>query len=191
MRKIHDQRPEFQGAIAYNDPHGRQIVIYNDIDIRNALRQQRNKLKIYSTVTQEKGYMAAADMRSPRSQSVPPFQARYSPDDRSPSSLDTNYNYRQDRNTPQQSPQTPYPTYGSRLPRNAAASPGGVTYASYGYGQPLLYGMPPTNLLLAHFLTGGHYPFTRISWVGPNKFHNFGPYPYRHFYNKGGFGPMY
>lgn len=73
MRKVHDQRPEFQGAIAYNDQTGRQVIIYNDTDIRAALHQQRNKLKLYSTVAQNKGYIAAADMvRSPRSQSVPP-----------------------------------------------------------------------------------------------------------------------
>ncbi|KAI6189955.1 hypothetical protein M3Y97_00064200 [Aphelenchoides bicaudatus] len=193
MRKVRDQRPEFNGAIAYNDQTGRQIVIYNDADIRAALHM-RGKLKLYSTVAYDKNYIAAADMvRSPRSQSVPPNHARFSPEERSPSSVDTNYNYRQnDRNSPSGNPppQSPYPTYGRQTARNAP-SPGGISYATYGYGQPLLYGMPPHNLLLAHFLTGGHYPFSRFSWVGPNKYGNFGPYPYRHFYNKGGFGPMW
>lgn len=98
----------------------------------------RGKLKLYSTVTPDKGFIAAADMvRSPRSQSVPPVQSRYSSDERSPSSMDTNYNYRQqDRNSPngQPSSQSPYQTYG-RYPHSP--SPGGVSYITHTYGQPL------------------------------------------------------
>jgi hypothetical protein len=73
MRKIHEQRPEFNGVIAYNDQTGRQVILYNDTDVRAALHQLRGKLKLYSTVSHDKNYIAAADMvRSPRSQSVPP-----------------------------------------------------------------------------------------------------------------------
>ncbi|KAI6213521.1 hypothetical protein M3Y94_00160100 [Aphelenchoides besseyi] len=187
IRKVRDQVPEFQGVIAYNDQTGRQVILYNDADVRQALHQMRGKLKFYSFVQPDKGYIAAADMvRSPRSQSVPPPHSRYSPDDRSPSSVDTNYNYRHEQAPNQNS----YPTYGSRPPpRNV--TPGAVSsYAGYGYNQPLLYGMPPHNLLLAHFLTAGHYPFSRFTFIGPNK-GAFGAYPYKSYYNRGGFGPMW
>uniref|UniRef100_A0A0K0E2X3 PB1 domain-containing protein n=1 Tax=Strongyloides stercoralis TaxID=6248 RepID=A0A0K0E2X3_STRER len=73
MRKIILERPDFEGSIAYNDKHNRQIIITNDVEMRHALRENNNKLKIYTTVQNDKGYIAAADLiRKPhRSQSVP------------------------------------------------------------------------------------------------------------------------
>ncbi|CAD5232179.1 unnamed protein product [Bursaphelenchus xylophilus] len=181
LNKAREQIPNFQGVLAYNNYGGRQIILYNDADIRRALHEMGQKLKLYSTVVPDKGYIAAADIRGGRSQSVPPQQNRYSPEGRAPSSMDSNYQYRDRSQHPQGAP-PPRPPY----------TPGSGSYVhSQSYGQPLLYGMPPQNMLLAHFLTGGHYPFTKFSWVGPNKYHNFGPYPYKHFYNKGGWGPSW
>lgn len=54
------------------------------------------------------------------------------------------------------------------------------------YSQHLLYGMPPHNLLLAEFLSGGNYMFNplimsplfatrrRAMWMGPNKYLSYG-----------------
>lgn len=99
--------------------------------------------------------------------------------------MDSNYHYReqqQQHHSPQNfPPPTPGPFGGNGYSHS-------VTHS---YNQPIANGMPPHNPLLYHFLTGGHYPFTKFSWVGPNKYHNFGPYPYKHFYNKGGWGPSW
>uniref|UniRef100_A0AC35UGQ9 ZP domain-containing protein n=1 Tax=Rhabditophanes sp. KR3021 TaxID=114890 RepID=A0AC35UGQ9_9BILA len=80
MRKIQIERPDFEGLIAYNDKSGRQFFISNDMELRQALRDNNNKLKIYTTVQQDKGFIAAADMiRKPqRSHSVPVDHARLS-----------------------------------------------------------------------------------------------------------------
>ncbi|KAI6230204.1 hypothetical protein M3Y99_01087400 [Aphelenchoides fujianensis] len=192
MRKVREQVPEFNGVLAYNDQTGRQVILYGDADVRQALHQQRGKLKLYSSVQPDKGYIAAADMaRSARSHTLATHRTIASP-----SSVDTNYNYRhaERQPTPQfNGPQSPYPTYGSRAPpppRTAAPSPGGYSYSAYGYNQPLLYGMPPHNLLLAHFLTAGHYPFSRFNFIGPNK-GAYGAYPYKSYYNRGGWGAMW
>ncbi|CAD5222793.1 unnamed protein product [Bursaphelenchus okinawaensis] len=179
LSKVREQIPNFQGVLAYNNYGGRQVILYNDADVRRALHEMGQKLKLYSTVVPDKGYIAAADIRGSRSQSVPPPQNRYSPEGRAPSTVDSNYQYRPQNYGPPPRPPPPQ-------------TPGGVSYShTQTYGHPLQYGLPPNNMLLAHFLTGGHYPFTKFSWIGPNKYHNFGPYPYKHFYNKGGWGPSW
>uniref|UniRef100_A0A7E4VD80 PB1 domain-containing protein n=1 Tax=Panagrellus redivivus TaxID=6233 RepID=A0A7E4VD80_PANRE len=63
-------------------------------------------------------------------------------------------------------------SYGYSSYSNAAS-------ATTPYTQPLLYGMPPSNMLLNHFLTGGHYPpfhhghaysaRSGATFMGPNK----------------------
>uniref|UniRef100_A0A0K0FXD4 PB1 domain-containing protein n=1 Tax=Strongyloides venezuelensis TaxID=75913 RepID=A0A0K0FXD4_STRVS len=81
MRKISIERPDFEGSIAYHDKHGRQIVITNDVEMRHALKENNNKLKIYTTVQNDKGYIAAADLikRPQRSYSVPAdYHSRFS-----------------------------------------------------------------------------------------------------------------
>jgi hypothetical protein len=97
MKKIYNERPEFDGLIAYNDHSNRQVIINNDSDLRSAMHQMKGKLKIYTTLP-ERGTLAAADMahgrsNNHRSHSVPPPHSRYSPiqDNRAPSSLDYNY----------------------------------------------------------------------------------------------------
>lgn len=55
-------------------------------------------------------------------------------------------------------------------------------YGQRNYTQPLLYGIPPHNLLLAEFLLRGHFShafmnplFSSIisaQWIGPNKHYN-------------------
>jgi hypothetical protein len=98
MKKIYNERPEFDGLIAYNDHNNRQIIINSDSDLRNAMHQMKGKLKLYTTLP-ERGTLAAADMahgrqnNNLRSHSVPPPHSRYSPiqDNRAPSSLDYNY----------------------------------------------------------------------------------------------------
>uniref|UniRef100_A0A914C843 PB1 domain-containing protein n=1 Tax=Acrobeloides nanus TaxID=290746 RepID=A0A914C843_9BILA len=219
----------FDGVIAYNDPTGRQTIIRNDSDLRTAIHQLRGKLKVYTTIPPERGYMAASDIaRAPRSQSVPPMNSRYSPvnDPRSPSSLDANYrtydrhsartngyhdrpqhdaysrsnsfDRRQQTRSPYVNSPPPHSnsppntngrvqTYQTNAPPNVP--PGySYTYTSVGptpYTQPLLYGMPPQNLLLSHFLSAGHFPglFYRGAFIGPNKYHNFG-YPNSYYYKK-------
>ncbi|TKR70286.1 hypothetical protein L596_022328 [Steinernema carpocapsae] len=189
MRKITDERPEFDGLIAYNDLSGRQIIIRNDSDLRGALHHLKNKLRIYTTLT-EKGYMAATEIsnsRPPtRSHSVPPtdrsYSPRYSPQDhRSPSSMDSQYrSYDRRSRSPQPVVQTPNsvsPRSGSdgsgyhQVVPHQPPYPPGYTYSYSQYGPyanghlphpapgPLAYGFPPHNFLLSHFLTGGHYPF--------------------------------
>uniref|UniRef100_A0AC34Q8G0 PB1 domain-containing protein n=1 Tax=Panagrolaimus sp. JU765 TaxID=591449 RepID=A0AC34Q8G0_9BILA len=73
MRKIHEERPEFDGLIAYNDQNNRQVIIHGDNDLRTAIAQMKGKLKLYTTLP-ERGTLAAADLagRPHRSHSVPP-----------------------------------------------------------------------------------------------------------------------
>ncbi|KAE9551064.1 hypothetical protein FO519_005731 [Halicephalobus sp. NKZ332] len=214
-KKIRDERPEFDGLIAYNDNNNRQVIIRNDNDLRNAIHQMKGKLKLYTTLP-ERGTLSAADIagRPHRSHSVPPPNSRYSPvhDHRAPSSLDTNYRTydRQHRQhtTSFEAPAQRYDrsnsferrsrtgghspdshssnSYNNRAMTGYRPGPPGppgysYAYSSYGnaatpYTQPLLYGMPPSNLLLNHFLTGGHFPLHAHAYaarsgtfIGPNK----------------------
>jgi hypothetical protein len=195
-RRVHEIQPAFQGVLAYNDHSGRQVLIESDASVRHAIQSMGSRLKFHTTVAPDKGYLAAADLaRGPsRSQSVPPVRSRFTPvgEDRSPSSLDSNYNYRSyDR---QAQIQTPGSNSGRQLNTLAAGTPlpPGYSYQYASYGQPLLYGMPPHNMLLSHFLTAGHMPFYKGSWIGPSKYlYNWGPHWGHHKYHKSGWGPVW
>ncbi|KAH7721615.1 Protein W07B8.3 [Aphelenchoides avenae] len=199
MRRVHEAQPNFQGVLAYNDYSGRQVLIENDGDIRHAVQSMGNKLKIHTTVAPERGYIAAADMaqRGPsRSQSVPPTHSRHSPmGDRSPSSLDSNFNY---RSYDRQSAQSPISNGNRQVQVPGTPLPPGYSYSYSSVGPapgPLLYGMPPHNALLSHFLLGGHYsPFYRGSWIGPSKYlYNWGPHwagGHKGYY-RAGWGPVW
>ncbi|KAK0408836.1 hypothetical protein QR680_004192 [Steinernema hermaphroditum] len=217
MRKISEERPEFDGLLAYNDLQGRQLIIRNDADLRAAIHQLKKNVKIYTTVA-DKGYMAASDIARPptRSHSVPPtdrsYSPRYSPqNNRSPSSADSQYRSYDRHTSRSRSPQPVVQYPNSVSPRSDQSGhhqivehrppyPPGYSYSYSQYGPyqhhppagPLAYGMPPHNFLLSHFLTGGHYPFYHRggSWIGPNKYHNFGGWNGRGYY-KSTWGPVW
>ncbi|VDK51376.1 unnamed protein product, partial [Cylicostephanus goldi] len=50
MKKVHEIRPDFEGAIAYIDQYGRQVIVNNDKDLREALSQSKGKLKLHTTL---------------------------------------------------------------------------------------------------------------------------------------------
>ncbi|TKR70280.1 hypothetical protein L596_022324 [Steinernema carpocapsae] len=121
--------------------------------------------------------------KTSRSQSVPPtnrnFSTKYSTT-RNPSppmenTFHSTLNRRQPRPRSPQQPegqgqyvQIPHPGY-------------------YGYG-PLDYGLPPTNLLLSTFLSGGHFPFDQ-SPFSPYR-NGYGGWNGRGFY-KSSWGPVF
>ncbi|XGW07085.1 hypothetical protein V3C99_016970 [Haemonchus contortus] len=205
MKKIHEVRPDFEGAIAYIDQYGRQVIVNSDKDFREAINQSKGKLKLHTTLSDGQVISAAEIAGRPnRSHSVPPSADRgyhsYPPaNSRSPSSMDSappSYPNRTISPPPapiasvkqqQMSPgsytsgtQIPYPGYGYKY----------STYAPY--SQNILYGMPPHSGMLLRFLAspfpfGGHY---RTSFVGPNKYHHFGNWG-GHKYYSSGWGPVW
>ncbi|EPB75853.1 hypothetical protein ANCCEY_05054 [Ancylostoma ceylanicum] len=73
MKKVHEVRPDFEGAIAYIDQYGRQVIVNSDKDLRDALNQSKGKLKLHTTLADGQ-VLSAAEMagRQTRSHSVPP-----------------------------------------------------------------------------------------------------------------------
>uniref|UniRef100_A0A1I7WCS2 PB1 domain-containing protein n=1 Tax=Heterorhabditis bacteriophora TaxID=37862 RepID=A0A1I7WCS2_HETBA len=75
MKKVHEVRPDFEGALAYIDQYGRQVILSTDKDLREALHQSKGKLKLHTTLL-EGSVIPAAEIsgRPSRSQSVPPIK---------------------------------------------------------------------------------------------------------------------
>ncbi|RCN29360.1 hypothetical protein ANCCAN_24884 [Ancylostoma caninum] len=74
MKKVHEVRPDFEGAdTAYIDQYGRQVIVNSDKDLRDALNQSKGKLKLHTTLADGQ-VLSAAEMagRQTRSHSVPP-----------------------------------------------------------------------------------------------------------------------
>ncbi|KAK6053950.1 hypothetical protein COOONC_08545 [Cooperia oncophora] len=95
MKKVHEVRPDFEGAIAYIDQYGRQVIVNSDKDLREAINQSKGKLKLHTTLADGQ-VISAAEIagRTNRSHSVPPTADRgyhsYPPaNSRSPSSMDS------------------------------------------------------------------------------------------------------
>ncbi|WKY13627.1 hypothetical protein Q1695_004452 [Nippostrongylus brasiliensis] len=152
MKKVHEVRPDFEGAIAYIDQYGRQ----------------------------DRGY-----------QTYPPTNSR------SPSSMDSAPpTYRNRTISPPPAPVSNH----SKQPLHSPGSysglqippPGyGYKYTSGPYSQNLLYGMPPHSGMLLRFLAspfpfGGHHR----SFIGPNKYHQFGGWTSNRYYTSG-WGPVW
>ncbi|CAJ0586247.1 unnamed protein product, partial [Mesorhabditis spiculigera] len=76
LKKIHEQRHDFEGTLAYIDGYGRQAIIRDDKSLRDALTESKGKLKLHTTLP-ENAVISAADIagRPARSQSVPPSSA--------------------------------------------------------------------------------------------------------------------
>ncbi|CAJ0950272.1 unnamed protein product, partial [Mesorhabditis belari] len=204
MKKIYEERSDFDGTLAYIDIYGRQSIIKDDKSLRDAFTESKGKLKLHTTLP-EGAVISAADIagRSMRSQSVPPvverqvngYQTYPGSQSRSPSSLDSapahlvsRYSPPRNRSTsPQenqgivQSPPSTLPPgeKGAQLqpwPVEAPPPPGYYKVTTYPsmYSQNLLYGMPPHNGMLWRFLANP-FPFGYgKTWVGPNKYHSFG-----------------
>ncbi|CAI4231535.1 unnamed protein product [Auanema sp. JU1783] len=200
MKKVHEVRPDFEGALAYIDQYGRQQIINTDRELRDALNQTKNKLKLHTTLA-EGAVISAAEIagRPSRSQSVPPERAYHSyhqANSRSPSSMDSapaTYRNRaispppvSTHSTQPVHVRTPTSTYSGYHPQ---LSPGALSYAPY--SQSLLYGMPPHNGMLLRFLANP-FPFGSYhrTFVGPNKYHQFGGWGGGRYYSSG-FGPMW
>ncbi|CAJ0588728.1 unnamed protein product, partial [Cylicocyclus nassatus] len=186
MKKVHEIRPDFEGAIAYIDQYGRQVIVNNDKDLREALSQSKGKLKLHTTLADGQ-IMSAVQVagRQTRSHSVPPPMDRgyhsYPPNSRSPSSMDSAPpTYRNRTASPPPAPLTTYkkPPLSPGTYNEIPMKPPGYgysysTYAPY-YSQNLLYGMPPHSGMLLRFLASP-FPFGyHKSFVGPNKYHHFG-----------------
>uniref|UniRef100_A0A0K0DA87 DUF5678 domain-containing protein n=1 Tax=Angiostrongylus cantonensis TaxID=6313 RepID=A0A0K0DA87_ANGCA len=73
MKKVHEARPDFEGAIAFIDHLGRQVVVNSDKTVRDALGQAKGKLKLHTTLIDGQ-IVSAAELagRTTRSHSVPP-----------------------------------------------------------------------------------------------------------------------
>ncbi|CAJ0568781.1 unnamed protein product, partial [Mesorhabditis spiculigera] len=178
LKKIHEQRHDFEGTLAYIDGYGRQAIIRDDKSLRDALTESKGKLKLHTTLP-ENAVISAADIagRPARSQSVPPSSLahRESPPSRNRST------------SPQegivQIPPSTIPPLekGGPLqpwPVDAPPPPGYYKVTTYPtmYSQNLLYGMPPHNGMLWRFLASP-FPFGHgKTWMGPNKYHSFGNY---------------
>uniref|UniRef100_A0A914QN19 PB1 domain-containing protein n=1 Tax=Panagrolaimus davidi TaxID=227884 RepID=A0A914QN19_9BILA len=81
MKKVNTECPNFEGLIACLDYNNRQLIIKNDADLRKALENRKDKLKIYTTL-QERGSLPTVDYignRVCRSYSVPPKGCQVSP----------------------------------------------------------------------------------------------------------------
>ncbi|KAK6758594.1 hypothetical protein RB195_016051 [Necator americanus] len=205
MKKVHEVRPDFEGAIAYIDQHGRQVIVNSDKDLRDALSQSKGKLKLHTTLADGQ-VMSAAEIagRQTRSHSVPPAVDRgyhsYPPaNSRSPSSMDSAPpTYRNRTVSPPPAPVTTYQkppplSPGSYAGYQIPPPPGyGYKYTTYGptYSQNLLYGMPPHSGMLLRFLASP-FPFGyHRNFVGPNKYHQFGSWGGYKYYSPG-WGPVW
>ncbi|KAK5970879.1 hypothetical protein GCK32_009897, partial [Trichostrongylus colubriformis] len=95
MKKVHEIRPDFEGAIAYIDQYGREVIVNNDKDLRVAIDQSKEKLKLHTALTYGQVISAAELAGKPvRSHSVPPSMDRgyhsYPPgNSRPPSSMES------------------------------------------------------------------------------------------------------
>ncbi|WKY13626.1 hypothetical protein Q1695_004452 [Nippostrongylus brasiliensis] len=195
MKKVHEVRPDFEGAIAYIDQYGRQVIVNSDKEFRDAISHSKGKLKLHTTLTDGQMLSAAEIAGRPnRSHSVPPTMDRgyqtYPPtNSRSPSSMDSAPpTYRNRTISPPPAPVSNH----SKQPLHSPGSysglqippPGyGYKYTSGPYSQNLLYGMPPHSGMLLRFLAspfpfGGHHR----SFIGPNKYHQFGGWTSNRYY---------
>ncbi|KAJ1370971.1 hypothetical protein KIN20_032824 [Parelaphostrongylus tenuis] len=201
MKKVHEVRPDFEGAIAYIDHLGRQVVINSDKTIRDALNQSKGKLKLHTTLVAGQ-IVSAAELagRATRSHSVPPAVNRgyhsYPPaHSRSPSSMESAPASFRNRTASQPGSQTVDLSLQNREPhdRLQVPSPGyGYKYSSHvPYSQSLLYGMPPHNGMLLRFLASP-FPFGGYhrDFIGPNKYHHFGTWGGHRYYSST-WGPIW
>uniref|UniRef100_A0A8R1E1V7 PB1 domain-containing protein n=1 Tax=Caenorhabditis japonica TaxID=281687 RepID=A0A8R1E1V7_CAEJA len=217
LKKVHEVRPDFEGDLAFIDQYGRQVIVSSDKDVREAIQQSKNKLKLHTTL-RDGHVIAAADMaeaargRPTRSQSVPPGRSYNAYPQRSPSSMESAPDtYRHHQITRAMSP----PARSTTTTTGTAHSPpmrqigetvkttyhhsgnyGGLYPGGYkgypygGYSNNILYGMPPHNGMLWRFLANP-FPFgnQHRSFIGPNKYHHFGGY--NHMYSSGLGGPVW
>ncbi|KHJ83875.1 hypothetical protein OESDEN_16418 [Oesophagostomum dentatum] len=104
------------------------------------------------------------------------------------------------RNRTASPPPAPLITYQKQAPLSPGSYAGmqipptghGYTYSTYGpcYSQNLLYGMPPHSGMLLRFLASP-FPFGYSrNFVGPNKYHQFGPWGGYRYYSPG-WGPVW
>ncbi|VDO88515.1 unnamed protein product [Heligmosomoides polygyrus] len=205
MKKVHEVRPDFEGAIAYIDQYGRQIIVTSDKEFREALSQSKGKLKLHTTLTDGQVLSASEIAGRPnRSHSVPPAADRgyhsYPPaNSRSPSSMGSAPpTYRNRTVSPPPAPvvsqvkQTQPMRSPSSLPGLQMPPPGyGYKYPYTSYSQNLLYGMPPHSGMLLRFLASP-FPFSgqHRSFIGPNKYHQFGAWGGHRYYSNG-WGPVW
>ncbi|CAL2043922.1 hypothetical protein CAEBREN_20484 [Caenorhabditis brenneri] len=211
LKKVHEVRADFEGDLAFIDQYGRQVIVSSDKDVREAIQQSKNKLKLHTTL-RDGHVIAAADMaeaarggRPARSQSVPPERSYNTYPQRSPSSMDSAPDTY--RHHPQQmramSPPPMSTTTGTthspplrqigetvKTTYHHSGSYGGLYPGGYkgypgygGYSNSILYGMPPHNGMLWRFLANP-FPFGHAQ--STRSF--IGPNKYHHF---GGYNHMY
>ncbi|UMM33350.1 hypothetical protein L5515_006868 [Caenorhabditis briggsae] len=219
LKKVHEVRADFEGDLAFIDQYGRQVIVQSDKDVREAIQQSKNKLKLHTSL-RDGHVIAAADMaeaarggRPARSQSVPPERSYNTYPQRSPSSMDSapdTYRHHPHQMARAMSPPPMSTTTGTthspplrqigetvKTTYSHSGSYGGL-YPSYkgypygGYSNSILYGMPPHNGMLWRFLANP-FPFGHTqssrSFIGPNKYHHFGGY--NHMYSSGFGGPVW
>ncbi|VDM64735.1 unnamed protein product [Angiostrongylus costaricensis] len=203
MKKVHEARPDFEGAIAFIDHLGRQVIVNSDKTVRDALEQAKGKLKLHTTLIDGQ-IVSAAELagRTTRSHSVPPTNRGYHSyppaHSRSPSSMEsapTTYRNRTGSQPPTQTAgnsESFLQHRGSHDGLQAPSSGYGYKYSPYvSYSQNLLYGMPPHNGMLLRFLASP-FPFGGYhrSFIGPNKYHRFGGWGGHEYYSSS-WGPIW
>uniref|UniRef100_A0A9J2PKM9 PB1 domain-containing protein n=1 Tax=Ascaris lumbricoides TaxID=6252 RepID=A0A9J2PKM9_ASCLU len=173
LRKIRQQRPEFDGMLAYFDSQGNQVIFASDKELREIIRHNKGRIKIYTIRPPPRNNEL---IHPKRSQSVPlEYRSRFNPSQRPPSTL-------------QDAPPPYYGRYGGYLMNSLSeirfpiaypqVPPPGYTYTytTYTpYGQSIMYGLPPRSMMMRSFLCSP-FPFGGYhrSWVGGPKFYGYG-----------------
>uniref|UniRef100_A0A915ATM4 PB1 domain-containing protein n=1 Tax=Parascaris univalens TaxID=6257 RepID=A0A915ATM4_PARUN len=192
LRKIRQQRPEFDGMLAYFDSQGNQVIFASDKELREIIRHNKGRIKIYTI----RPPLRNNELTHPkRSQSVPlEYRSRLNRSQRPPSTL-------------QDAPPPYYGRYGGYLMNSLSEIPFPIaypqvpppgytyTYTTYTpYGQSIVYGLPPRSMMMRSFLCSP-FPFSGYhrSWVVGPKFYGHGGWGGK--YRRGGYncgwGPVF